>query len=654
MSPLHAPTFGEKLVLHLLRELPSDDFYCYAEPRTDCPTEKSLYPDYVIVWRQRGVLCIEVKDWRNIVGGDGRNVKFDSGGQIKIASNPYETARDYALRLKEKLEQRRELLTRYNDSEQLAFPVEPLVILTHQDRTTLSWLQAVGILPPQNVMCSDDLVSVDTFGAALNHLKWTFRPVQILSQAQINVIQHTLKIVEVRVKTESQEIKRGTLTQEQDEIVWAPVPVKQNGISSTLVRGVVGSGKTIVLTKKADLLAELRPELNILITTFNIDLADDLKRRVQHPRVRVKKIFDIVREILGSEYPCIVQYRGSWDPKSNLAWCKQNAELFDLPPEFVSQEISRRKDLKLKSDEQYRNDLRKREADLTDTEIDDLATAYDLYIEYQQHLRQLGEGWQDYEDAVLMARNAIHGHKYHRYFDIIMLDEGQDFSPNMFELLRSMLKPGGYLFVCDDPMQSLWRQYDLADRGLRNADVKLLKLPLRTTREIAETAQSLFEMIPAIRTDDDHLIYPAQTDYLTSGGNPLLISFRNPQAEKAYVMRWVQDQLTTGNSPESIAVFTPHFHYDWLETLQQRNIYYGHFNRMKGLEFDTVYIASLDEVFQSPWNNRLITERWLYRKLFVAMTRARHRLIMSYSGELPSRLSPLQYYCDVCSPTDEK
>lgn len=642
-----APTYGEQLVCHLMQKLPQEQFFCYAEPRIDNATVRSRYPDFVIVWRERGVICVEVKDWKHIVGGDQRDVRIKKDGKDVVHRNPYNTARDYTFHLKEKLEQRRELLARHHGGETLSFPVEPLVVLTHQDLTTLAWLQREGLFPENGVMCSDDLVSVETFHRALQKIRWTFKPSRLLTDAQIRTIQHTLSIVEVRAKSASEAhlgAKCGSLIPEQDRIIWSPIPVREGGISTILVRGVVGSGKTIVLTKKADLLSELRPDLKILVTTFNNDLADDLKAHTKNRRIRVCQIFDLIREILGDNYPRAVEYRGQWDPRANKSWCQDNEGLFNLPPDFVSLEISRRKDLELILDVQYRNDLRKRDADLLESEIDELCVAYDLYVDFQRENQSQGEHWQDYEDTVRMAITGIHGHKYHRYFDIIMVDEGQDFSPNMFDLIRSMIKPGGLLFVCDDPLQSMWRRFDLSDRGLQNARIEVLKLPLRTTREIADAAQSLFELIPAIRTDDVNEIYPAQTDHLVSGDRPQLISYCNKDEERRQILQHIEQQRLICPA-DAIAVITPYFDKLWHKDLNGSGIYYGNFNLIKGLEFQTVFIAQLDKIFESEWNKRIIMRRWLYRRLFVAMTRARKSLYLSFTGSLPLSLLPLEHYC---------
>ncbi len=55
-----------------------------------------------------------------------------------------------------------------------------------------------------------------------------------------------------------------------------------------LVRGVAGSGKTLVLSKRAQYLAEVHPDWKILVVTFNRPLASNLKRNLQGFQDRIK------------------------------------------------------------------------------------------------------------------------------------------------------------------------------------------------------------------------------------------------------------------------------------------------------------------------------------------------------------------------------
>jgi hypothetical protein len=73
-TPYYRQTEGEKRVTSLLQSLPTNEFYCYIDPRVDRDNKTSRYPDFLIVWRSKGVIAIEVKDWLEVKGGDGKQV----------------------------------------------------------------------------------------------------------------------------------------------------------------------------------------------------------------------------------------------------------------------------------------------------------------------------------------------------------------------------------------------------------------------------------------------------------------------------------------------------------------------------------------------------------------------------------------------------
>ncbi len=639
-------TYGESRFAHLMRQLPPDEFYCYEEPRINSVTTTSRYPDFLIVWRSKGVICVEVKDWSgDIVGGDKEIIKVKINDEIKHMKNPYEIARGYKERVMETLIERSELQINYRGSIRLGFPIDPLVVMTGRSKVEISGLISHGIFDEDTVLSGDDLATVDDFMAALNRMPWTFWMPQPLTHRHVSLIEQTLSLTEVRAEERSSGPR--TLTIQQENIVTAPISNARNGLTTTLIRGTFGSGKTIVLSKKAEYLAQPPPDLQILVTTFNKDLTHDLKDRIQNTRVQVEQIFDLVRTILGDQYPQTNMYRGKPDPKPIKEWCKEHHDQLELPVDFVAQEISRRKDLELDTDARYLEDLQWRGSDLSQNEVDELTLTYHLYMDYQAELKASGEDWQDYEDTIKMAMSAVHGHKYRRYFDLIMVDEGQDFTPNMLELLRSMVRPGGDLIIFEDPLQSLWKEFNIPSRGLGKARLRFLSTPLRSTQQIAEAAQSLLDIIPAMKTHDDDGIdqlYPAKTDGLQPGHKPFLSQYPDSETEQEHLISFVK-QYQQAHPDQTIGVLTPDFMRDWHDLFTELGVYYGHFNFAKGLEFDTVCIARLDTLFHSPWNQRKIMRRWLYRKWFVAMTRARSNLYLSYTGSLRENLDSFRYYC---------
>jgi superfamily I DNA and RNA helicase len=66
-----------------------------------------------------------------------------------------------------------------------------------------------------------------------------------------------------------------------------PVPYQENlakqlGDKHRLIRGVAGSGKTLILASRAKLLSNENPDWKILILCYNISLSQGIKQVVQH------------------------------------------------------------------------------------------------------------------------------------------------------------------------------------------------------------------------------------------------------------------------------------------------------------------------------------------------------------------------------------
>jgi hypothetical protein len=69
------------------------------------------------------------------------------------------------------------------------------------------------------------------------------------------------------------------------------------GEGHRVVRGVAGSGKTLVLTYRARLLAEAFPEHRVLVTCFNRALAASLRRQLPLGNVRVRTIEALMQRV---------------------------------------------------------------------------------------------------------------------------------------------------------------------------------------------------------------------------------------------------------------------------------------------------------------------------------------------------------------------
>ena len=87
------------------------------------------------------------------------------------------------------------------------------------------------------------------------------------------------------------------------------VLAKGLGEGHRVVRGVAGSGKTLVLSYRARLFADAFPGHRILVTCFNQSLAGMLKRQLPMPNVDVKTIDHVIRDVHDAAHEPVPSYK---------------------------------------------------------------------------------------------------------------------------------------------------------------------------------------------------------------------------------------------------------------------------------------------------------------------------------------------------------
>ena len=77
---------GEKRFARRLQSHLEDDYLCWFEMPVG---KKRRYTDFIILHPNRGILLLEIKDWKpqNIIGGDRLFIKLQTNTAIKSATN---------------------------------------------------------------------------------------------------------------------------------------------------------------------------------------------------------------------------------------------------------------------------------------------------------------------------------------------------------------------------------------------------------------------------------------------------------------------------------------------------------------------------------------------------------------------------------------
>ncbi len=655
MSLAATPTNGEKLLNKLLRDLPRKQFFFHYEPQLNTPDGNSSKPDFVVVAALLGVIVIEVKDWVKITGGDQQLIHtVRSTGAAMSHENPVLTAQRYAYDLNRRFEQRVELWEQYKGRKRLKFPWQVMVALPRINQRVIEQFEKKGIWPRGTIIGKELLKSSESLQQALSNLPWKFTLEQPLSLDMLDIVREVLN-PSLLVENEN-GWPVGTLTELQHGLINEPlhaVHPKQLALfeyepmsdetqdipgsaSVRLVRGVAGSGKTLVLIRRAQHLTNQYPEARLLVMSFNVELARDLKGRLRlsDQQVTVSSFHRICRMILGEQWR---------EPLKTREWLRQyqreNLASLGLSAEFVAAEFAWRKEMALLDDNSYLEaDRSGRGHRLERNRREIINTLFNSYRNYQA---AHGYDWDDVATAALAVLNDDDSHPMRQAYDAILIDEGQDFAPSWVQLTLSLLKPNGDLLICDDPSQSIFNAYTWLQKGLSVVGrTRILRVPFRSTREISRAAHSLIEADDTLRSTEERAEPDFSSYELGSGPLPALIACEDSASETTFINDKIRDLLAGGAAPGQIAILChAKWHLDqWAEWTRQ-GVYVQHFEKIKGLEFMVVFVPHLHDAFPHSDDPDSVTVA--RRKLFTAMTRARYRLVMTYQGTLPKPLEPL-------------
>lgn len=645
-------TRGELLLYSLLKKLSrkSKEFYFESEPRLNTQDGKIGRPDFIVVSAALGVAILEVKDWKNIRRADQRNVEIvHADGTSDTFDNPYQTAERYAFRLNERFEERAELWEVYNTRTRLRFPWQPMVALPFISQKTIEKLEQDGIWQRCTVIGKEKLANEHTLEQALRDLPWVFRLKNKMPMDMLDIVRGVIN--PERVITENDQDAGKTLTILQENLINESVQLlepqanplfedeetRPSDVTAQvrLVRGVAGSGKTLVLVKRTQKIIERYKDLNprVMVLAFNQDIAADLRRRIGLPdnAVHVVHFHKLCNEICGRAWGDLIRAE---------TWIQDHAaeELAELrlSARFLASEIAWREENQLVNDADYiEADRRGRSFPLDQTRRSLVNKIFNRYRGHKQAYKKL-----DWDDVSFVTARTLENQSAHPVYDAILIDEAQDFTPSWMRVVRLLLKPGGALFICDDPSQSIFQSYSWGKKGISvSGFTRILRIPFRSTQEISLAAHSLLTADSDMVDGEERPKPDFFTYELRNGAKPQLVSRTNDASEIKYITRAVEDCLDEMPAHQIAILCAEHEMTKLWASLDKRGVYVRSFDRMKGMEFTAVFVPFLHRLFLATDDPDTLQEK--LRKTFTAMTRARHQLTMTYQGDLPHALEPL-------------
>jgi hypothetical protein len=273
-------TAGERKVFAALREHLPDDYLVYYDIRVG-----DRYPDFTIIGPDLGVVVLEVKDWRlkSIVGVSPHGVVIKTGDGEHVLRSPVPQAREYTVKIVDFLKRR----PRLRSGERLCCgwgfgAVLPLLRTDEILTPSLFGPSLEETLGPGLVLTSDDLTVERLLPGLRRLLPEAAAYAPRLSPKQVDEIRAVL-YPEIRVGWAHDDAQLLEVMDREQECL-----AKSLGDGHRLVRGVAGSGKTIVLMCRVRHLLELHPDWRILVLCFNRVLAEHLSRTIgAHDRLQV-------------------------------------------------------------------------------------------------------------------------------------------------------------------------------------------------------------------------------------------------------------------------------------------------------------------------------------------------------------------------------
>jgi hypothetical protein len=584
---------GEKRFARRLESHLEDDYLCWYELPVG---KRQRYSDFIILHPLRGLLLLEVKDWKldTIRKMDKVTATLVTPNGLKTVSNPLEQVRQCTYQLINRLQKDPQLIVptgRYGGN--LSFPYGYGVVLSNITRDQFEATDLGDVLPEHQTICKDEMVeSIDP--EAFQERLWNMFNVQFprsLTLPQIDRIRWHL-FPEVRINVGDQ----GSLFPSQDEEantdtllpdIVKVMDMQQELLARSLgeghrvIHGVAGSGKTLILGYRCLYLAKLLHK-PILVLCYNITLAARLRElmveRGVNDKVHVYHFHD---------------------------WCGEQLRTYhiDRPMPGVG------------------------------------------YIE------QLVE-------KVIAA--AEKGMIPKGQYGAVMIDEGHDFEPEWLKLVVRMVDPEtNSLLLLYDDAQSIYSKKKLLDFSLSSVGVQargrttILKLNYRNTDEILDFAYRFASRyFQSSDKDDDHvpLIEPQSAG--RHGPAPVVKVFDDYEQEARYIAHLFHRLHDERSMPWSDMCVTYHSNWmgktlhryflaegipcQWLSDSRARKAFKSSHDSVKlmtmhsskGLEFPMVAVSSIGYMPVKQADPK--TEAKL---LYVAMTRSTENLLLTSHRE---------------------
>jgi UvrD-like helicase C-terminal domain/Nuclease-related domain/AAA domain len=464
---------------------------------------KYSHPDFVVMHPRRGLLVLEVKDWRlaTIRNVDKETWEIIPDGIPKNVINPLEQARQYAHQVVNSLERDPQLVQIDGKHQgKLAFPWSYGVVFSNITRKQFESAELDQAIEPNRVICSDEMTeSVDAEG--LQSRLWGMFPYTmrgVMSLPQLDRVRWIM-FPEVRVQTQ------GALFDDSDAEAELPsimrvMDLQQEQLARSLgdghrvIHGVAGSGKTMILGYRAEYLAKAHTAASkpILILCYNEPLAVKLNAMME-----VKGLSDQVHA------------------RHFHKWCRDQLVAFGQTLPNRNMPIG--------------------------AMMEDMV----LRVIHGVDRKQIPSG----------------------QYQAVLIDEGHDFAPEWLKLVTQMVDPStNSLLVLYDDAQSIYersrsKQFSFKSVGIQaQGRTTILKINYRNTKQILQTASLIAaDLLTADDKDDDGIPLLKPISCGRDGEAPLIIRLPNLRAEATKIAELLCAAHHEGHAWGDMAVICRHY-----------------------------------------------------------------------------------------------
>jgi hypothetical protein len=580
-------TSGElRFAERLEQKLENDYLLWYDVPVGD----KRLHPDFIVLHPRRGLLVLEVKDWRldTIQSMDrDRATLIQPQGLVQV-DNPLQQACAYARNIASLLQRDPLLVSEHGPYQgRLCFPWAYGVVLSNITRRQFDATDLHEVLPPQRVVCKDEMYEGVDAEAFQQRLWGMFDHAfgEVLTLPQIDRIRWHL-FPEVRI-----DPKQGELFDEEPALpdllrvmdMQQELLARSLGDGHRVVHGVAGSGKTMILGYRARHLARATRQ-PILVLCYNKTLATSLQQLLQEHGL--------------TDRVTVASFH---------AWCAEQLRCYHVP--------------------KPRND---------------------------------GDANAFFAAMVQAVIDAVdRGQIPRAQYGAVLIDEGHDFEPEWFRLVLQMVDPRtNSLLVLYDSAQSIYggrhrQRFSFRSVGIQaSGRTTILRLNYRNTAEVLKFAYEFAkDVLTPQEADEDGVPLVRPESALRHGPPPEVMCLPDYETQLRVIASRLSEFHNEGIRWRDMAILTRRWNERdrvlrqlrsdgvpgvWIAggkgDLAQDSVKVSTIHSCKGLEFPVVAIPGADRIAQ-PGQEDYAQE---VRLMYVGMTRAMDRLLLTHSGEFPT------------------